>query len=117
MNGRVLLEQYRDLIIDKEEFERQGGHNLLNKISDAVIICNNHLITLLEKYINGEINKNKILEWTNTIWFSDSFDYCDEGCDCIASIMNRLEELDEGFAFDSDIAKKLIIALKSNEEI
>ncbi len=86
-------------------------------MGETVVVCNQHLIGLLDGYINGRVTETRIIEWVNTIWFSDAFDYCDEGCDCIASIMNKLEELDEEFALNNDVAENLIDALKKNIEI
>lgn len=112
-----MLEQYRDLVINKEELIKKGGIQLLNETGEAVVVCNQHLIELISQYINGSVSKERVLEWVNTIWFSDVFDYCNDGCDCIASIMIRLEELDEGFALDMNTANMLIEALESNKEI
>ncbi|MGX8796191.1 hypothetical protein ACR6HW_08945 [Fusibacter sp. JL298sf-3] len=117
MSDKILLEQFRDLIINRDELERQGGQDLLKEMSDVVVICNQHLVELLEGYINGQVTENRIHEWVNTVWFSDAFDYCDEGSDCIASIMNKLEELDEGFVLNVDVASNFIVALKKNREI
>ncbi|ERJ11073.1 hypothetical protein [Haloplasma contractile] len=117
MNEKEILEKFRDLVITREELENHGGEHLLKKMGEAVVVCNQHIINLLDGYIHGRVTITRILEWVNTIWFSDTFDYCDEGCDCIASIMNRLEELDEGFTLDNDAAKNLVSALKKNVEI
>lgn len=54
-----------------------------------------HLINLLKKYKLKIVNDIFVLDWVNTIWFSDWYFYNDEQCDSIASIMNELEELDE----------------------
>lgn len=117
MNNKILLEQFRDLIINRDELESRVGQDFLKEMNNAVVICNQHLVELLEGYINGQVTENRILEWVNTVWFSDAFDYCDEGCDCIASIMNKLEELDVGFVLNVEVANNLIIALKKNKEI
>ena len=113
-----LLEDFRDLKIRREELINQENWNTLNaRGEETVLICNQHLMRLLEEYQAGNIDIDRILEWVNTIWFSDAFDYCEEYCDCIASIMNKLEELDEGFQLNDKRVKEYLAALISNKEV
>lgn len=116
MSTRTLLEDFRDLKIRRDELIIQGSSNIL-KGAETILICNQHLIKLLEAYRAGDIDINRILEWVNTIWFSDVFDYCDEHSDCLASIMNKLEELDEGYQLNEKEVEKLLGALIGNKEV
>jgi len=114
-----LLEQFRDLKISKDKLNELLPLGLKNTtIVKPVEICNNHLIILLEYYQNSKIDKTMLLDWVNTVWFSDLFDYCDENCDSIASVMNELEEIDEeGKELTNQKITYYIHALKSNIEI
>ncbi|KAF1084283.1 hypothetical protein SPSYN_02687 [Sporotomaculum syntrophicum] len=87
-------------------------------IDKPVEICNNHVIILLENFKKGNISKHTLLDWVNTVWFSGLFEYCDENCDSIASVMNELEEIDEnGKELTYEKIKRYIYALKNNIEI
>ncbi|MDQ2087475.1 hypothetical protein RBH29_13670 [Herbivorax sp. ANBcel31] len=71
-----------------------------------------------KSFQKGNISKQNLLDWVNTVWFSGLFEYCDENCDCIASVMNELEEIDEdGREITYDKIKKYIYALENNIEI
>ncbi|KOA18995.1 hypothetical protein CLHOM_27350 [Clostridium homopropionicum DSM 5847] len=115
----VKLEQFRDLKISREELY-QSMHKDVAKISieTPVKVCSEHVIGLLEGYKNGLRTKDTILEWVNTIWFSGWFEYCDEQCDSIASVMNCLEEIDEeGKELNLEKVEIYLNALKHNLEV
>lgn len=114
-----LLEQFRDLVIDKRTLIQLLSLERTKIETDKTIeVCNRHVLFLLESYQNGAISQQWLLEWVNTVWFSDQFDYCDEYCDCIASVMNELEEIDEdGKELTVEKLQKYIYALENNIEI
>ena len=49
----------------------------------------------MTKFKNKAISKSDLLDWVNTVWFSELFEYDEKYCDTIADIMNELEEADE----------------------
>jgi hypothetical protein len=114
-----LLEEFRDLKIDKDKLTQLLPLELKEIILDKPIeICSNHIILLLENFEKGNISKHVLLDWVNIVWFSGLFEYCDENCDSIASVMNELEEIDEeGKELTNEKIKKYIHALKNNIEI
>lgn len=116
---RQLLEQFRDLKIDKSKLCGLLHKELKELLIDKPIeICNNHLVVVLENYQTGNISKQMVLDWVNIVWFSGLFEYCDEFCDCIASVMNELEEIDEdGKQLTNERVNEFIHALKNNIEI
>ena len=119
MIDKVALEKFRDLFITKDDLYRSISKKIrMSPIENPVEVCNIHLIQLLKKYQNGVIDEDRILDWVNIVWFSGFYEYCDENSDSIASVMNELEELDEGEAIISnERIEKYIHALECNIEI
>ena len=115
----TILEQFRDLKIEKDILSQLLPLELKNiPINKPVEVCNRHILLLLESYQKGDITKQRLLDWVNTVWFSGLFEYCDEHCDCIASVMNELEEIDEeGKELTDEKIKKYIHALENNIEV
>jgi hypothetical protein len=75
------------------------------------------VVNAIHKYQNGEISMDILLDWVNTLWFTDVFDYDEKYSDSIASVMDLLEELDEdGVFYTDDEYDRMIIALESNTE-
>lgn len=75
------------------------------------------VICAIIMFKSGEISQVELLDWVNTLWFSDLFDYADEQCDSIASVMTELETLDEdGACYSLHDFDQMIAALKSNRE-
>jgi hypothetical protein len=114
-----LLEQFRDLKINKNTLTKLLPLELRNiTIDKPVEVCNRHVLLLLESFQKGVISKQWLLDWVNTVWFFGLFEYCDENCDCIASVMNELEEIDEdGKKLTHEKIKKYTHALENNIEI
>ena len=85
--------------------------------SDIEIVAAQDVACAVEKFMGGEISQAELLDWVNTVWFSDLFDYADEQCDSIASVMVELETLDEdGASYSVRDFEQMIAALKSNRE-
>lgn len=112
-----LLESFRDLNISKEELLKKLNVKSINDVNQVVMIASVDVIKLLESFKAGKIDETELLEWVNTIWFSDTYDYVDEEMDSIASVMNILEEIDEGRKLDESSIDLFIKSLKANEEI
>lgn len=117
MNQKELLEEYRDLKISKESLINFLGVKKLNEINEVVTIECIHVIKLLESFSKKQIKKQELLDWVNTIWFSDTYDYIDEEMDSIASVMNKLEEIDEGVELNDELIDISIQSLKTNTEL
>lgn len=87
-------------------------------VDAPVIVCNRHLINLLVSLKNNDIDELYVLDWVNIVWFKGWFTYCDEGEECIARIMNELEEIDEeGHGLTPEKVQKYIFALENNIEL
>jgi hypothetical protein len=116
MAVKDILLKFRDLEITKEVFDQTINKNIQFK-GDLIEVTNQHVIRLLEAYLNGSINEQQILDWVNTIWFSGYYEYSDEYADSIAGVMNELEEIDEvGKELTREKAVIFIEALKNNIE-
>ena len=63
--------------------------------SEIETIQAHDVVCAIAKYQSGDISQDGLLDWVNTVWFSDYFEYADEQCDVIASVMTELETLDE----------------------
>lgn len=109
------LKMYRDTEISKAVLEEAlKGAKAVSLVEVYAI----HLIAVLKKYSTKEIDDAFLLEWVNTIWFSEWYFYNDDQCDSIASVMNVLEELDEGeLILNQEKIEMLINALDNNLEI
>lgn len=119
MNTIKMLEAFRDLKICKEELLKNLNVESLNKLNEreVVMISHIHVIKLLESFKTGSISESELLDWVNTIWFSDLYDYIDEEMDSIASVMNELEGIDEGLELDEVRINLFIESLKSNKQV
>lgn len=119
MNTIKMLETFRDLKVCKEELLKKLNVESLNKLKEkeVVMISRIHVIKLLESFKTGGINESELLDWVNIIWFSDVYDYIDEEMDSIASVMNELEEIDEGVELDEIKINLFIESLKSNKQV
>ncbi|KKG08750.1 hypothetical protein [Methanosarcina sp. 2.H.A.1B.4] len=112
------ITNFRDLIIsNKELFESVPFNPPKEYWNNRVVVCSEHLIHLLEEYKAGKISKRDVLDWVNTIWFSEWYYYCEEYSDSIASVMDELEEIDEeGKELATEKAELYLYALRNNLE-
>jgi hypothetical protein len=113
------LEMFKNLQITKKELsDKYGGDLHLVKLEKPVKISNNDVINVLNAIRNGMITLDQLLDWVNTIWFTDLYEYDDGYADSIASVLDKLEELDEDDRklVESDI-EKYIKALLDNKEV
>lgn len=114
-----VLEKYKNLEISKGELLKLVNKDLKTlKVQKPIEICTGDVIALLENYKQGKITNQDLLDWVNTIWFTDLYEYCDSQSDSIASVMNELEEVDEEIEKISPSSiEKYIEALRKNIEI
>ena len=113
------LEMFKNLQISKDELSKVFGGNLLNaKTDNPVVISYRDVIHVLKTFKDGDISLTQLLDWVNTIWFTELYQYDEDHSDSIASVLTLLEELDEAdkVLTASDI-DKYIEALTNNQEI
>ncbi|MDQ2088239.1 hypothetical protein RBH29_17585 [Herbivorax sp. ANBcel31] len=117
----VKLKEFRDLKIRKSEICDLDKIDIFNAIIDKgkpVIIHPYNIIKLLNEFRENKLSEEHLLEWVNTIMFTDLFRYNDKFRDSIASVISELEEIDEeGKELTYDKIKKYIYALENNIEI
>ena len=115
------LEKFRDLKIRRSELSEGGKIDLFNVTPEQnkpVPISPEHVIILLNKLKSQEISKARLLEWVNTVMFTDLFDYAEEYQDSIASVIGELEEIDEeGKDLTPEKLDLLLAAMQNNTEV
>lgn len=85
---------------------------------NKVTVYIHDLKELLNAYLKTEISKDTLLDWVNTVWFSELFCYDEAHCDSIACVMNELEEADErDNVLDKNSIQRYIDALNDNQEL
>jgi hypothetical protein len=113
------LVKFKNLELSKYELTNILNNNLkVIKISEPIIVYASDVIKLLESYRSGKITADELLDWVNTIWFTDLFDYYDSQSDSIASVMNELEEVDENIdKLSASNIVRYITVLSNNMEL
>jgi hypothetical protein len=111
---RKYIEEFRDLRINRKQL-----YDLVKtEQAERITVYNRHLIYVLEEYIKGNIDQERLLEWVNTIWFSELYKYDESERECIGNIISELEELDERTnPLSIDEARHYILALRKNEKL
>lgn len=94
------------------------GKNLLAAKTDHPATVTAHdVAAAIEKYLSGDISKQVLLDWVNTLWFTDLYTYDDTESDCIASVMSVLETLDEdGVSISPSEWPEMLSCLATNAE-
>lgn len=111
-------ENFKHLKIPLIELKRNVPYEYFMRCNDKIIVFKEDLENLLTKYKNKVISKSDLLDWVNTVWFSELFTYDEKYCDMIASIMNELEEADEREEVLNDYnINKYLRSLKNNSEL
>jgi len=112
------LDMFKNLQISKKELSNKLGGNLHTvKLETPATVFNTDVINALKAIRNGRISLNQLLDWVNTVWFTDLFEYDDEYADSIASVLDKLEDLDEDDRklTESDIDMYIDALLKNKE--
>ncbi len=118
MTNEYLL-MFKKLELSKSQLvEKLGGDFITICVENPEKIYTTDVINLLSSYRENKITLNQLIDWVNTIWFTELFEYDDNQCDSIASVLNKLEELDEegNCLTESDI-DLYIDALSKNTEV
>lgn len=119
MVNKKFLNDFKNLKITRKELEEGiGTAQLKSSIHDPIEITAQDVVNLLKAYQSNRITIDMLLQWVNTVWFTDLFTYSDDYCDSIASVMNKLEEIDEnGYTLADDEIEWYVQALITNTEI
>ena len=109
------LKKFRDMQISVSEMKEALQEA---KATPLVEVSTKHIIKLLDCYRQKYIDDTFVIDWVNTIWFSEWFYYNSKQSDSIASVLNELEEIDEeGKTLTSERVSRFLQALKRNEEV
>ncbi len=113
----LMCEKFINLQISYKDLINSVPKHYLNSITEQPInITCSHLINLLCAYQNNSISKDELIKWVNVVWFNDVFDYDETCCDCIATILTELEQLDEPTKeLDKKIINDYVVMLKNRE--
>ncbi|HWP79911.1 MAG TPA: hypothetical protein VN446_04655 [Candidatus Acidoferrum sp.] len=105
-------------ISQKELSEKLGGNLHAINLKSPVTVFNTDVINVLDAVRSCKITLNELLDWVNVIWFTELFEYDDEYSDSIASVLDKLEDLDEEDRKLSESGiEKCIDALSKNIEV
>ena len=118
MDTNYLL-RFKELQIFKKDLSDElGGDLLALKVDKPVMIYAKDVINVLNAFRSSTITMAQMLDWVNTVWFTDLFDYEESECDSIASVLDKLEDLDEdGRKLTASDIDDYIAALTKNKEI
>ena len=117
-SSRVMLEKFRDHEITHAELQQYLQGDLSDVIAYPVVVKSENIIDLLQSYLNGSASEQTILDWVNTIWFKDYYDYYDPQSNSMASVMTELEMIDEdGHELTPEQARIYVDCLQRNKDL
>lgn len=111
-----VLNKFKKLEIDIRQLKNELGDDLYN-VSGITPerICAKDVCFVIEQYLSNQINMSILLDWVNTIWFTELYVYNSAEEDTIASVITSLETLDEdGMEFSQGDFAQMLDSLKSN---
>jgi hypothetical protein len=114
---REMLEKVRDLKINKDDIEPLTYEDESDLIENPIIVERLHLTLLLKRFKQEVIDQDDLFDWIHFVWFSDYFTCADEDADCITSVIQKLEELEEEGHVKPEDAERCLYALDINEPI
>lgn len=91
----IYAEKYKRLEISLQELKKFVPHKFFCSCEKTSIVRKEDVEKLLIGYQKRIITKSELIDWVNTIRFSELFDLEDSHCDSIAGVMDQLEEADE----------------------
>ena len=78
-------------------------------------ICAKDVCFVIEQYLSNQISMSTLLDWVNTIWFTELYVYSAAEENTIASVMTILETIDEdGVLISKDDFAHMLECLKGN---
>lgn len=113
----TILNQYKNFKISLQKLKYVFGEDLYN-ISDILpqTVNSNDIIYAIQQYLTNSVSLIDLLNWVNTIWFTDLYEYNTKEENTIASVMSLLETLDEGVEFSNEEYLMMIDCLQKNIE-
>lgn len=117
MNVRYYLEQFRDLKIDKDQLYSVVSPNA--QPSRSVMFDRFNVLQALRYLQHYQLSPEEFIDWVNVLWFKDNWFYFpDDEADCLSSIMDEIQELEERqLEIDEELLKKYIFALEHNLDV
>lgn len=111
-----VLTDFRDLRITREKLKDALGEDLHNiDCAHPLIVRPSHVINVIRSYMEKRISLNLLVDWVNTVWFTDLFQFYEAETDSIISVLEILETLDEEDSVLSPAeCEKMIQALTQN---
>lgn len=119
MDKSDFFKMYKDLLLSKEGLlEKCGSKDLKTcMVAESIIVQSKDVIKVLEAYLSGILSKEDMVDWVNTVWFNDAFDFEDNEANSIISVFSVLETMDEiGSNVSSSDIINMITCLQKNEE-
>ncbi len=114
---RDLLEKVRDLKIKKDDIPPFKYDEESDLFENPVVIHRKHVINVLKRFKQEIIHQGDLFDWIHFVWFSDFFTCAHEDLECISSVIQELEELEEeGDVMPEDI-EHCLYALENNTEV
>ncbi|SFM20722.1 hypothetical protein [Methanolobus profundi] len=88
-----IIEQYIDLSISIEQLSKVIDMHAFAppNYSNSVIVCKEHVISVLEKYKRNDVSELDIARWAKFVMVSEWCDYCEENYESITSVVAELE--------------------------
>lgn len=115
-NYRELLQKVRDLKINKDDMPPLRYEDEGDLLEDPVIIERKHVIAVLKRFKQELFTQEDLFDWVHFVWFSDLFTCADEDAECISSVIQLLEELEEEGDIMPEEVEHCLYALEKNIE-
>lgn len=111
-----LLKKFKKLKINVKQLKDELGDDLYNVPGlKPEKICAKDVCFAIEQYLSNQLSISTLLDWVNTIWFTELYVYSAAEEDTIASVMTTLETMDEdGVLISQDDFAHMLECLKSN---
>ena len=116
INYREMLEKVRDLKINKDDMPPLRYEEETELLENPVVIERKHLINLLKRFKQEIFTQDDLFDWIHFVWFSDLYTCADDDADCIAGIIQVLEELEEEGDIMPEEVEHCLYALEHNIE-
>jgi len=118
MTQEQLLKAFLHMEVQLDALKTVFGEKLLAaETNHPATVTALDVATAIKKYLSGDVSKQALVDWVNTLWFTDLFTYNDAESDCIASVMSVLETLDEdGVSIAQNEWERMLLCLTTNTE-
>ena len=115
--NNTILNDFLAFKARKKDLISTYGDDLHNVEVSPIIVKASDVVLAIDKYTANEIDMPMLLDWVNTIWFTDLYEYMDNETDSISSVLDVLETLDEdGVALTKDDFADMKNSLLNNQE-